>query len=224
MKKIKLLVKGLTSVLIFSTILFICAGRISYTQGWIYFFTTCVTTAMTFFALQNKTALLKERSKVNKGAKSWDKLLLGLSAIVFLTTIIISGLDTGRFGWSPHLHWSFYLFGILLTIIGQIIFLTAQRQNIFFSPVVIIQTKTEHTVCNTGIYKIVRHPGYLGMTLSLLGIPLLIGSLWSMIPTLITIIILLTRTNLEDKTLRNELKGYLEYTNKTRFKLIPGIY
>lgn len=224
MEKIKLSLKGLLSVLIFSAILFVCAGRIDYTQGWVYFFTTLVTTAMTFFALQNKTDLLKERSKVRHEGKSWDKLLLALSAIVFLITIVISGLDTGRFDWSPHLHWIFSLFGIVLTIIGHSIFLRAQKQNDFFSAVVSIQTDREHTVCDTGIYSIIRHPGYLGMTISLLGIPFLTGSFWSMIPTIFAIIILWIRTNLEDLTLRNELKGYLEYTNKTRYKLIPWIY
>jgi protein-S-isoprenylcysteine O-methyltransferase Ste14 len=224
MEKIKLLFRGLASVLIFSSILFACAGRINYTQGWIYFLTTFTTTLMSFFALRNKTALLKERSKVEKASKSWDKLLLGMSAIVFLITIILSGFDSGRYSWSPQLHWSFYLSGILLTIVGHSIFLAAQMQNQFFSTVVNIKTGGEHTVCDTGIYKLVRHPGYMGMTISLIGIPLLTGSLWSFIPTCIAIILLLTRTYLEDKTLKNELKGYLEYTNKTQYKLIPRIW
>lgn len=224
MEKFKFLFKGLISSLVFSSILFICAGRLNYFQGWIYLSTNIITAFMSFIAIGDNTALLEERSKIKEGAKSWDKLLLGLSAIVLIITIILSGLDTGRYDWSPHLHWSFYVTGMIFTFSGHSIFLTAQRQNKFFSTVVRIQTEREHTVCDTGIYKVMRHPGYLGMKISLIGLPFLTGSLWSIIPIMIAIILLLIRTHLEDKTLSNELKGYLEYTKKTKYKLIPWIW
>jgi protein-S-isoprenylcysteine O-methyltransferase Ste14 len=57
-----------------------------------------------------------------------------------------------------------------------------------------------------------------------LGFPMLFGSLWSIIPISLLIILLVTRTNLEDKTLKNELKGYPEYSNKTRYKIIPFVW
>ncbi len=165
-----------------------------------------------------------KRLKVRRDAKSWDKLLLGLFVIVFSITIVLGGLDTGRFDWSPHLPRSVHLSGIILTILGFSLFLAALRQNKFFSPIISFQTGENHAVCDTGVYKLVRHPGYLGLSISLIGIPLLTGSLWSMIPALIGIIILWIRTSLEDKTLKNELKGYLEYTKRTRYKLIPWVY
>ena len=113
---------------------------------------------------------------------------------------------------------------IVLTIIGQLFFLIAQKQNIFFSSTVRIQTDRGHTVCETGLYKVVRHPAYLGSVIQAIGFPLLFGSLWSIIPVSISIILLLTRTYLEDKTLKNELKGYIEYTLKTRYRLIPYLW
>src|ERR1035437_1202418 len=100
----------------------------------------------------------------------------------------------------------------------------SQKQNKFFSSTVRIQTNREHIVCETGLYKIVRHPAYLGSIIQSLGFPLLFGSLWSIIPICLSIILLITRTNLEDKTLKNELKGYLEYSNKTRYKIIPYVW
>lgn len=224
MKKFNLLFKGLASSLIFSAILFICAGRFNYFQGWIYLSTTFITALMSFIAIGNNTALLEERSGAGQGAKSWDKLLLGLSAIVFIITLVLAGLDTGRYDWSPHWPWWFYLSGMVLTFTGHSIFLTAQRKNSFFSTVVRIQTERGHTVCDSGIYKVVRHPGYLGMMLSLTGLPFLTGSLWSVIPTLVAIILLLIRTHLEDKTLQNELAGYPEYSKKTPYKLIPRVW
>jgi len=137
---------------------------------------------------------------------------------------IIGGLDSGRYHWSPDFHWSIYLLGIILTGVGQLLFLIAQKQNKFFSSTVRIQTDREHIVCETGLYKIVRHPAYLGSIIQSLGFPLIFGSLWSIIPISFSIILFITRTNLEDKTLINELKGYSEYSNKTRYKIIPFVW
>jgi len=223
MEKIKLLIRGFGSVLFFSALLFICAGKLNYFQGWIYLSTCIITTIITFIATHNNNELLKERSQAGQG-RSWDKLLLGISAIIFVITIVISGFDSGRFQWSPKLNWGFYLLGILITILGHSIFVAAQRQNNFFSAAFRIQADRGHTVCKTGVYKIVRHPGYLGMTVSLVGLPLLTGSILSFAPTSIAIIILFVRTNIEDKTLKNELNGYIEYTKQTRYKILPYVW
>ena len=137
---------------------------------------------------------------------------------------MIAGFDSGRYHWSPEFHWSLYLLGIILTIAGQLIFLIAQKQNKFFSSTVRIQTNREQSVCDTGLYKIVRHPAYLGTIIQSIGFPLLFGSVWSIIPISIMIILFVTRTTLEDKTLKNELKGYLQYSLKTRYKIIPYVW
>jgi protein-S-isoprenylcysteine O-methyltransferase Ste14 len=137
---------------------------------------------------------------------------------------VIAGLDSGRFHWSPDFHWSLSLIGIILTASGQLLFLAAQKQNKFFSSTVRIQTDREHTVCETGLYKIVRHPAYMGSIIQLIGYPLLFGSLWSIIPVAILIILHLIRTYLEDKTLTSELRGYPEYSLKTRYKIVPYIW
>jgi protein-S-isoprenylcysteine O-methyltransferase Ste14 len=100
----------------------------------------------------------------------------------------------------------------------------AQKQNRFFSSTVRIQADREHIVCETGLYKIVRHPAYLGSIIQSVGFPLLFESLWSIIPVSVLIILHFIRTYLEDNTLLNELKGYKEYSGKTRFKVIPYIW
>jgi len=141
-----------------------------------------------------------------------------------LIIIIIAGLDSGRFLWTANFSWIISISGVVVMIIGQVVFLTARSQNCFFSSVVRIQRERGHVVCDTGLYKTVRHPGYLGMILSLVGIPFITTSMWSIIPTLIAIMLLLIRTSLEDKTLKSELDGYMEYSNKTRYKLIPLIW
>jgi len=220
----RFLIKTLITSVAFSLILFISAGKINYFQGWLFFVTNIVTGLMNFWTIRNDEGLMNERSKIGDNMKSWDKKILGISSLVYVINVIIAGLDAGRFQWSPNFHWSIYALGVLLIITGQIIFLTARKQNKYFSSVVRIQENRGHKVCETGLYKVVRHPGYLGMTISLISIPLITGSVWSTITTLIAIILLFIRTHLEDKTLLSELDGYKEYSEKTGNRLIPFMW
>lgn len=222
--KTSYLLKHLIGTLIFFSILFISAGRINYWQGLIYVGIGLIMTVINYTVLSVDTELLNERSKPGEGTKQWDKIILGLSFLTTLFMFITAGLDSGRYYWSPPFHWSICILGIVLTIAGQLLFLIAQKQNKFFSSTVRIQTDRAHTVCDTGLYKVVRHPAYMGSVIQSLGFPLLFGSLWSIIPIGLSIVLLITRTNLEDQTLKNELKGYLEYTGKTRYRIIPGVW
>ncbi len=77
---------------------------------------------------------------------------------------------------------------------------------------------------SAGHYKIVRHPGYVGMILLNLSTPLIIGSVFALIPAVIICILFITRTSLEDKMLYNELKGYAKYSKQTKYRLFPGIW
>ena len=224
MEKVKFLIKGFVTNLIFTAILFICAGRIDYTQGWIFLSANVLSTVMSYLTIYQNSELINERSKPGEGIKSWDKLLLGLSALIYVIIIILAGLDSGRFLWTLNFNWYISISGVILLLIGQILFLTARSQNKFFSTVVRIQKDRGHVVCDTGLYKIVRHPGYSGMIISLMGLPLITTSIWIIIHTAVAIILLLIRTSLEDETLKNELDGYVEYTRKTRNKLIPLVW
>ncbi|MCI5211304.1 MAG: isoprenylcysteine carboxylmethyltransferase family protein, partial [Candidatus Electrothrix sp. ATG2] len=93
-----------------------------------------------------------------------------------------------------------------------------------FSSVVRIQTDRGHMVCDTGPYRLVRHPGYAGNILSLAGIVLALGSIWTLIPAMVALIITVIRITLEDQTLQNELPGYREYAQRVRYRLMPWIY
>lgn len=218
------LIKHFVGTFIFFTIIFISAGRLNYWQGLVYVILGLIMSVLNYTVFRIDPELLNERSKPGEGTKSWDKAILGLSLLATIAMYITAGLDTGRFHWSPGFHWSIYLFGIILTAVGQLLFLIAQKQNKFFSSTVRIQRDREHVVCETGLYKIVRHPAYLGSVIQALGFPLLFGSVWSIIPITLLIILLITRTSLEDKTLKNELKGYLKYSDQTKYKLIPHVW
>jgi protein-S-isoprenylcysteine O-methyltransferase Ste14 len=222
--KTNYLIKHFIGTFLFFSILFISAGRIDYWQGLVYVAIGFIMMLLNFTALRIDSELQNERSKPGEGTKKWDKIILGLSFLVTISMYIVAGLDSGRYHWSPDFHWSIYVLGIMLTASGQLLFLIAQKQNKFFSSTVRIQTNREHIVCDTGLYKVVRHPAYFGSIIQSLGFPLLFGSVWSLLPIAALIILFITRTNLEDETLKNELKGYREYSGKTRYKLIPYLW
>ena len=176
------------------------------------------------FALTNKAELAAERSEVKSGTKSWDKKIIGLSAVTLIITYIVAGLDSGRFHWSPGFHWGIIATGAILILLGELFFLMAQKQNKFFSSLMRIQTDRGHTVCDKGIYRIIRHPAYFGNIITAIGIPLVLGSLWGFIPAAFSVFLIVLRTSLEDTALINELDGYREYTFKTRYRLLPFIW
>ena len=154
--KAGLFIKQTFGMLLFFALIFISAGRFIYWQGLIYVFIGLFMFILNFTALRIDSDLMNERSKPGDGVKKWDKLILGLSFLATMGMYIIAGLDSGRLHWSPDFPWSVSALGILLTMIGQLIFLIAQKQNKFFSSTVRIQTDRGHTVCESGLYKVVR--------------------------------------------------------------------
>jgi protein-S-isoprenylcysteine O-methyltransferase Ste14 len=224
LKSVQLLMKSLIGTLIFLCILFMSAGRINYWQGWLYTTICIISVLLNFFALRNKEELAAERSKVEPGTKSWDKLIIGLSTVTLIITYVVAGLDAGRFQWSPRFHWGINAIGALLILSGEVIFLTAQNQNKYFSSLMRIQTDRGHAVCDTGIYNIIRHPAYFGNIITATGIPIILGSVWGFIPSVVSIILTITRTSLEDRTLIKELDGYRDYAARTRYRLLPYVW
>jgi protein-S-isoprenylcysteine O-methyltransferase Ste14 len=215
---------GLAGVVVFSSVLFAAAGRLDYRQGWVYAAISVLGLSMNVFAGSREDALAAERSGPGQGVKRWDKLILAALTLVSVITLVAAGLDSGRFRWSPRLPAGLQLLGLVLMFAGQLLFVVAMRHNRFFSTVARIQHDRGHAVCSGGPYRLVRHPGYLGMITSLAGLPLLLGSLWSVPPTVVSIALVLLRTHLEDRMLAEELPGYQEYIRRTPNRLIPLVW
>lgn len=213
--------------LIIPLILFICAGDPGWWQAWV--FSLLIFTAGIggrILAERRHPGLLAERqsrAKFNE-AKDWDKVLSPLMSFsVGFPQVIVAGLDH-RFGWSHVLPLWLNFLGLFLIAIGYGFAVWALVENRFFSGVVRIQTDREHKVCDSGPYKILRHPGYAGNILALPGIVFALSSLWTIIPAAAALVIVVIRTALEDRTLQEELPGYREYTQRVRYRLFPGIY
>ncbi|MEN4017294.1 MAG: isoprenylcysteine carboxylmethyltransferase family protein [Methanobacterium sp.] len=218
----KLLFKSISFLALMIAITFIGAGRIDYWQGWVYNGLNIIFILLSHFLLPPE--LINERLKPGKGMKRWDKIIYIVSVPVFFATLIISVFDGGRFTWEPRIPIFIVIVGIVVYSIGQIIILWAKKVNKFFSSVVRIQKDRGQTVCKSGPYHYLRHPGYFGGILFIIATPLVLGSFWGLIPSVIAVFLLVIRTYLEDETLQRELEGYMEYTNEVRYRLLPGIW
>ena len=100
----------------------------------------------------------------------------------------------------------------------------AEKVNKFFEPTVRIQADRGHHVIDTGPYAYVRHPGYVAAILIFSGFALALGSLWALVPAALVGAVLVLRTELEDRTLADELQGYRDYQRRVRHKLIPNVW
>jgi len=156
--------------------------------------------------------------------KRWDKIYYVVSTPMYFLAIIVASLDSGRYSWEPRVPLNIVLLGVVMFVAGHSILLWAKRANRFFSTVVRIQSERGQTVCKVGPYRFVRHPGYAGGTFLALATPLVLGSFWALIPASGAAALLLVRTYLEDGTLKQELQGYLEYTEEVRYRLIPRVW
>ena len=65
---------------------------------------------------------------------------------------------------------------------------------------------------------------YLGVSVMYVFSPLALGSYWAMIPALLIVPLLVARMRNEESVLVRELEGYQEYLQKTRYRLIPGVW
>ncbi len=201
--------------------MFISAGRFDWLWAWAYIVAGIV--LMVVNTLLMPRELIALRGEVREGAKPWDRKITALSLLPTTAIPIISGLDE-RFGWSPEMGVAVNLAGLALMFLGQGLFTWAMVSNPFFSTMVRIQTDRGQTVATGGPYRWVRHPGYVGYTLSAVSTALLLGSLWALVPAFLTGVLLVVRTALEDRTLLEELPGYEEYARQVRYRLVPGVW
>ena len=208
-------------------VLMISGSDLGWWQGWLYsILIVAIGIGSRVLAERKHPGLMAERSKLGKdqNVKPWDKILAPLMAVsTTFPLLLVAGLDH-KFGWSPEFSIGLNILGFILIALGYSFATWAIVENRFFSSMVRIQMERGHVVCDSGPYKIVRHPGYAGNLLPLPGIAMALSSVFAIIPMIAAIVIILIRTTLEDRTLREELAGYEEYASRVRYRLIPGVY
>lgn len=213
--------------LLFPLILWVTGGDLGWWQAWVYSLLIMVAgLGGRIWAEQMHPGLTAERQSkdIIQHAKPWDKVLAPLMALSFsYFMVIVAGLDH-RFASSVQFALWVNVVGFVLIGLGYAFATWALVENRFFYSVVVIETDRGQTVCDTGPYRFVRHPGYAGNLPPLFGIVLALDSLWALVPAGVAMVITVMRTALEDRALQAELPGYKAYVQKVRYRLIPGIY
>lgn len=199
----------------------------SWWQAWVYALIGILGFVVSrVLAARRHPDLLAERAKFmqHEDIKPWDSILARLVGLGGGLIPLFAGLDA-RYGWpGPDFGLIEELIALIVILVGFTLGSWALMENRFFSGVVRIQTERGHHVVSTGPYAWVRHPGYAGALLAYFATPILLDSLWTYLPVIFISIVLLVRTNLEDTILKQELPGYKEYAQRTRFRLLPGIW
>lgn len=212
---------------LFVVIPFLAAGTFDWPEGRLYVVLFIAAGVFSRVAVALRFPdLLRERARYTEtqDAKPWDRWLMPLVGMIGpLAILIVAGLDR-RYGWSAPFEQNLITLAFIAIGLGFALAVWAMIANKFFAALVRIQTERGHQVVTGGPYRIVRHPGYAGGLVAYLATPFALGSWWALIPALLTVVGLIARTALEDRTLLRELRGYRAYTERTRSRLIPGVW
>lgn len=210
-----------------AAVLFLSAGRFDLPRAWIYLGATSIQTLASVMLILrfNPTLIMGRAQSITKqDIKAWDKVLMpAVLVLQYVVLLAVVGLDVGRFQWSS-LGIIYAIVGLIMLVVGTVLGVWAAISNPYYEAVVRIQSDRDHKVVTTGPYRIVRHPGYVGAILAIVSTPLIIGSIFGLIPAGIVVILLFIRTALEDRTLHNELDGYSDYARNVRYRLIPWVW
>jgi protein-S-isoprenylcysteine O-methyltransferase Ste14 len=166
--------------------------------------------------------VLAQRVVLRKGTERWDWVWLSVFYPVLGSIFLVAHLDI--LSGSDLFPQSVRPVGLVLFLLGGGLFLRAMGENPFFEKTVRIQKERDHRVIDTGPYRAVRHPGYVGMIAWLLSFPLLLTSAWAFLPVGLAVLCLVVRTALEDRTLSRKLPGYNAYSARVRARLFPGVW
>jgi protein-S-isoprenylcysteine O-methyltransferase Ste14 len=216
----RLLEQVVSFLILTALLLFISAGEIVWPYAWLYLATSLLIVFTNSFILPPE--LIAERGRKKEDVERWDTVS-GLIVMPWLALYLAAVLDF-RWEWAPELTVGLHVAALAVYILGNALVTWAMAANRFFSTAVRIQFDRGHSVCSSGPYRYVRHPGYLGMILYILASPLILGSLWALLPALLTAWLFVVSTMLEEKSLHQKLPGYREYANRMRYRLIPGLW
>jgi protein-S-isoprenylcysteine O-methyltransferase Ste14 len=221
---VTLFAKGLPVLLIVVAIMLLIAGKMSYWQVWFFGLVNLFFLAFVSALFLENNNLFGQRLRPVPGAKWWDRVLWMFYGPANMAIIVVASLDAGRFGWTSNYPLAVYFLGYLGYFCGGALHLWSIRTNPFYVSTVSIRDDRSQAVIDQGPYRLMRHPGYTGIILMVNSIAIVLGSLWALIPSVLTSMLLVVRTLLEDRALQLELSGYQEYAGRVRYRLLPGVW
>jgi len=222
-----MVLNSIITILFFPGIVLLLSGDWRWLEGWIFglWFAAMVLATTVYLSIYDP-ALLAERSRIrfDENQKTWDRYVMISIYLLAFAWFVVMPLDARRFGWSPPFPAWLKLFGWVMLIASLYLIFLSTTENTFASTMVRIQTERQQRVITTGVYGFVRHPMYLGAVLMMFGAPFLLGSIWSLPIAIIAVMVLVGRIIGEEKMLVNELNGYVDYTKRVRYRLIPFVW
>ena len=220
----KLLISVLTrlfaGVVMFALLFFLPAGTWNYWQAWMYIGVLIVPMLFVLAYFMKRDPELLERRMKMREERGEQRKIIGVSVIFFILGYLLPGFDI-RFGWSNMPAWVSIAAAVVMFLSYLLVFRTMQV-NSFLSRV--IEVAENQKVIDTDVYGIVRHPMYVGMVVLYVVSPVVLGSWWAVIPSLVIIPVIVFRILDEEKALEQELPGYVEYKQKVKYRLIPFVW
>ncbi|WP_232539764.1 methyltransferase family protein [Pseudomonas chlororaphis] len=205
-------------------LIFLPAGTIAWWPGWIFLAVMTLGFGVSALVLARVNPVIyRARSRFQAGTKSWDKKLLAIILPAMAAVLPVAALDAGRLQGSAVPAW-LVLAGYLAVLAGIAVTGWAQAVNPFFEPGVRIQSERQQRVIDSGPYRFVRHPGYLAALCLFFGMALALASFWALLPAALAAALLVLRTSWEDQLLQAELPGYVDYCQRVRWRLFPGLW
>jgi protein-S-isoprenylcysteine O-methyltransferase Ste14 len=205
--------------------LFLAAGQLRWPMGWAYVLVFAASQfLLLLLVIRDNPQLAAERAQTQTSELApWDQPLAGIVGLFGpLATLVVAGLDQ-RFSWS-RVPANLQMLALGFAALGALFTVWAMASNRFFYGRVRIERERGHSVASSGPYQLVRHPGYLGAIITNGFTPLMLDSWWATFPALLTVLVTVLRTSLEDRTLLQELEGYREYAQRVRYRLLPGVW
>lgn len=204
-------------------LLFLPSWTLNYWQAWVFIvvFATSSNAIGVYLSLKDP-ALLERRKKFGPALETSpaQKIIMWLTLIGVLAMLVFPALDH-RFGWSPAPA-IVSVIGNLLIVLSFVMFYVVFKENSFGGST--IEVVDGQKVITTGPYALVRHPMYSGVLVMVTGVPLALGSWLGLLVVALTLPALIWRILDEEKLLKNDLPGYMEYLGKVRYRLVPYLW
>ena len=214
------LTKFVLGLLTIGLLLFLPAGTFNFWQAWLFIGVLFVPMFFAGIVLMIRQPELLRKRLDAKEQQQEQKWVVALSGLMFIAVFVVAGLNR-RFGWYMLPDWAVYI-ATAIFLVAYAMYAEVMRENVWLSRTVEVQENQQ--VVSSGLYGIVRHPMYAATLLLFLSMPLVLASLWSFVIMLIYIPIIALRIRNEEQVLERELKGYPEYKQRVRYKVIPFIW
>ncbi len=220
----KLLINALTKftcgLVLVGLLIFLPAGTLSYTKGWLLMGLLFGPMLIAGFVMLFKSPDFLAKRLDAKEKQATQKGVLAFSGLMFIGGFVVAGLDY-RFGWSQMPQWGTITASVLF-LVSYGLYAEVMRENAYLSRT--IKVEEGQTVVDTGLYGIVRHPMYMVTILLFLMMPIVLGSWYALIVFAFYPAIIIVRLKDEEDLLTRELPGYAEYKEKVKYRILPFIW